>query len=123
MLIINHHSTQNPPLVDLLFDESVELVCAYGASSVSPNRVDQLFQLLVRVTVPQLVTDVSHVLHVQLALALDVQQGKGGSPAFLTERVSLSYRMSTILAVSSRRKPSKSRASEPTPSQISDRAR
>jgi hypothetical protein len=66
--------------------------------------------LFIGVSVFQLVVDVDEVAEFEFSLSLDVQQSEVSLPAFFVEGAALSKIRSTILAVSSLRKPSKSRA-------------
>lgn len=51
--------------------------------------MDDFDELLIGVAVLQLFVDVSQVVDVQLALALDVEEGEVGLPAFLREGAAL----------------------------------
>ena len=119
---IFYHSAQYSSLADLLLDESVESVGADGLCTVASNGVDQVLELFVRIVVAQLFADISHVVHVELALALHVDQGESSSSTFLAEGVSLNHIFVTILEVRALKKPSKSRASDPESWQTSSSA-
>ncbi len=72
--------------------------------------MDDFDQLIIGVPVFELFVDVSQVVEIELALALDVKQGEVGFATFLREGAALNRNTLTMRAVSSLRKPSKSRA-------------
>lgn len=86
--------------VDFLLDELVESVPWDSLSSIASHGVDDLNKLIISVPVFQLLTDVSQVVQIELSFSLHVQQGEVRSAAFLAERISLSWNISTILLVS-----------------------
>ena len=106
-------------LVDLLLNKLVESVVADSLSSVSSNCMNDLNQLVVIVSVFQLVADVSQVVEVELSLSLNVQKGEVGPSSFFSKGTALNKSKVTSLAVTSLRKLSKSRAAPPVPSLIS----
>ena len=64
------------PLLDFAVDELVEAICGDGLCPIAPHSVDDVLELLVGVAVFELLVDVPHVIEVEFALALGVQQGK-----------------------------------------------
>ena len=73
------------PLLDFAVDELVEAVCGDGLCAVAPHGVDDVLELLVGVAVLELVVDVPHVVEVEFALALGVQQGEVVSASLFRE--------------------------------------
>ena len=105
--------------VDFSADVGVELFEADGLTVVAAYLVDDVHQLLLRISILQLVIQVPQVLEVQFSFALVVQQVEGVSPSLFVKRVALSHLSITILVVSSLTNPSKSRALPPALSLIS----
>lgn len=75
--------------------------------------MDDLPKLILIVAVFELFVNILKVGDVQLSLSLDIQKSEIGLSSLLTEWISLSHQKHTIRAVSSFKKPSKSKALPP----------
>ena len=71
--------------------------------------MNDFHKLLLAIAVLELLADVSQIVDIQLAFALNVQQGEVSSSALLTKGASLHIKKCTILAVNYLRNCSKSR--------------
>ena len=76
-------------LLNFSVNESIELVSADGFGSVSSDGVDDVLELFIRISILELLIDISHIIEVKFALALGVQKSEVVSSSFLRERRSL----------------------------------
>ena len=120
--MVRCRSTKGSSFVDFSLDELVEFLPADVLGSISTDWVDYLDELIIIVSVLQLLVNISEVVQVQISLCLDVQKGEVSSSSFLTEWVSLNKRTTTILRVSSLRNCSKSKAAPWVESLTSERS-
>ncbi len=115
-------STKSSSSVNFSLNELVEFLPADSFSSISTDGVNYLDELIIIVSILQLLVNISEVVQIQISFSLHVQKSKVGSSSLLIEWVSLSKRITTILRVSSLRNCSKSKAAPWVESLTSERS-
>ena len=105
--------------VDFLLNEAVVLIESDNISTVSTDGVDDVHDLLVIITVAELLVQVLHVIKSKLILSSDIKESEVLMSSFFIERRSLNKLDLTSLLVSSLTNPSKSRGWPPVESLMS----
>ena len=76
-------------LLDLSVNEPIEPIRRDCCRTIPTNSMNNVLELLLCVAVLELIIDVLHVVEVQFAFSLAIQEGEIGSSSFFTEGVAL----------------------------------